>query len=62
MGVCRTTESTVLSILRKIEEEGLKANPGDYRLEEFLASGAGESKEEKPSGKGGVFGIFGKKP
>ena len=47
---------------RKVAEERLKANPGDYRLEEFLASGAGESKEEKPSGKGGVFGIFGKKP
>ncbi len=47
---------------RKVAEEGLKANPGDYRLEEFLASGAAEPKEEKPSGKGGVFGIFGKKP
>ncbi|MBL8658167.1 MAG: hypothetical protein JNM75_00255, partial [Rhodospirillales bacterium] len=28
MGVCRTTESTVLSILRKIEEEGQKAKGG----------------------------------
>lgn len=45
---------------KKVAEEGLKANPGDYRLEEFLS--AGESKEEKPAAKGGVFGIFGKKP
>lgn len=45
---------------RKVAEEGLKANPGDFRLEEFLAGPS--SQEEKPAGKGGVFGIFGKKP
>ncbi len=32
MGVCRTTESTVLSILRKIEEEGLKAKGGSVTV------------------------------
>ncbi|HRK95998.1 MAG TPA: ribonuclease E/G, partial [Rhodospirillales bacterium] len=32
MGVCRTTESTVLSILRKIEDEGLKAKGGSVTV------------------------------
>jgi curved DNA-binding protein CbpA len=45
---------------RKVVEEGLKANPGDYRLDEFVR-GAGKE-EEKPPPKGGVFSMFGKKP
>jgi curved DNA-binding protein CbpA len=44
----------------KIVEEGLRANPADYNLEEFLR-GPGP-KEDKQAGKGGGFSIFGKKP
>jgi len=43
---------------RKVAEEGLKANPSDYRLDEFLK---GSDQEDKSGGKGG-FSLFGKKP
>ena len=45
---------------KKVAEEGLKANPSDYKLEEILHAGAAPQ-EDKTGGKGG-FSIFGKKP
>jgi len=45
---------------KKIIEEGIKANPMDFTLGEFL-KGSLEAEESRQEGKSGGFGLFGKK-
>ncbi|MCX7829901.1 MAG: DnaJ domain-containing protein [Acidobacteria bacterium] len=46
---------------RKVIEEGIKANPHDFSLPEFLKSGFSQDEKETPKDGGILGGFFGKK-